>query len=139
MFRHCVLGTGALLYNQNLQSKTSPSYEELHDEQSPANKHAKSSCLAGYTMADPIKLGLVDEARLEAKVYGGIVAYNPAIELFAAAAGPGTLQIWRMNSQIVAQNSQRGEHVSVQAVRWKPDGRTPRESAVEGSVVRFQG
>lgn len=131
-----MLGTGALLYKTDLQSKTSPLYEELHDEQSPACKHAKSSCPAGYTMTDPIELGLVDEARLEARLHGGIVAYNPTIELFAAAAGPETLQIWRMNNQIVAQSSQRGERVSVQAVRWKPDGRTSQESAVEGSAVQ---
>lgn len=87
-------------------------------------------------MTDPIELGLVDEARLEAKLYGGIVAYNPTIELFAAATGPGTLQIWRMNNQIVAQNSQRGESVSVQAVRWKTDGRAPREPAVQTRLTR---
>ncbi|KAI1190193.1 anaphase-promoting complex, cyclosome, subunit 4-domain-containing protein [Nemania serpens] len=89
-------------------------------------------------MTDPIELGLVDEARLEAKLYGGIVAYNPTIELFAAATGPGTLQIWRMNNQIVAQNSQRGESVSVQAVRWKTDGQFLAVGWSDG-VVRLMG
>jgi anaphase-promoting complex subunit 4 len=75
-------------------------------------------------MTEPIKLGLVNESRLEPRVHEGIVTYNPAIELFAGAAGPTTLQIWRTNNQIVAKNSQRGERTSVQAVRWKSDGKT---------------
>lgn len=78
-------------------------------------------------MTEPIELGLVSESRLEPGLHEGIVTYNPTIELFAGAAGPTTLQIWRSNNQIVAKNSQRGEQASVQAVRWKPDGETRRE------------
>ncbi|KAI1128554.1 anaphase-promoting complex, cyclosome, subunit 4-domain-containing protein [Nemania abortiva] len=89
-------------------------------------------------MTEPIELSLVHELRLEPRVHGGIVTYNPTIELFAGAGGPTTLQIWRMNNQIVAKNSQRGERVSVQAVRWKPDGQFLAVGWSDG-VVRLMG
>jgi anaphase-promoting complex subunit 4 len=74
-------------------------------------------------MTEPIELGLLSESKLEPRLHSGIITYNPTIELFAGAAGPATLQIWRANNQIVAKSSQRGERESVQATRWKPDGR----------------
>ncbi|KAI0449526.1 anaphase-promoting complex, cyclosome, subunit 4-domain-containing protein [Xylaria acuta] len=89
-------------------------------------------------MTEPIELGLVDEARLEPRLHDGIVTYNPTIELFAGAAGPTTLQIWRANSQVVAKNSQRGERASVQAVRWKPDGQFLAVGWSDG-IVRLMG
>ncbi|KAI1149009.1 anaphase-promoting complex, cyclosome, subunit 4-domain-containing protein [Nemania diffusa] len=89
-------------------------------------------------MTEPIELGLVSESRLEPGLHEGIVTYNPTIELFAGAAGPTTLQIWRSNNQIVAKNSQRGEQASVQAVRWKPDGQFLAVGWSDG-VVRLMG
>ncbi|KAK5632045.1 hypothetical protein RRF57_007759 [Xylaria bambusicola] len=79
-------------------------------------------------MAEPIELRLVHESRLEPGLHGGIITYNPTIELFAGAAGPTTLQIWRANNQVVTKSSQRGERASVQAVRWKSDGNNGLES-----------
>ncbi|KAH8165819.1 hypothetical protein CIB48_g2440 [Xylaria polymorpha] len=89
-------------------------------------------------MTETIELGLVDESRLEPRLHDGIVTYNPTIELFAGAAGPTTLQIWRANNQVVAKNSQRGERASVQAVRWKPDGQFLAVGWSDG-VVRLMG
>ncbi|KAI3343526.1 anaphase-promoting complex, cyclosome, subunit 4-domain-containing protein [Ustulina deusta] len=89
-------------------------------------------------MTEPIELGLVDESRLEPRLHNGIVTYNPAIELFAGAAGPTTLQIWRANNQVVSKNSQRGERASVQAVRWKPDGQFLAVGWSDG-IVRLMG
>ncbi|KAI1426225.1 anaphase-promoting complex, cyclosome, subunit 4-domain-containing protein [Xylaria sp. FL1777] len=89
-------------------------------------------------MTEPIELGLVDESRLEPRLHGGLVTYNPTIELFAGAAGPTTLQIWRANNQIVAKNSQRGERATVQAVRWKPDGQFLAVGWSDG-IVRLMG
>ncbi|KAI0118914.1 anaphase-promoting complex, cyclosome, subunit 4-domain-containing protein [Nemania sp. FL0031] len=90
-------------------------------------------------MTEPIKLSLVHESRLEPKLHnGGIITYNPTIELFAGVAGPTTLQIWRSNNQIVAKSSQRGDRVSVQAIRWKPDGQFLAVGWSDG-VVRLMG
>ncbi|GAP86422.1 putative anaphase-promoting complex component Cut20 Apc4 [Rosellinia necatrix] len=89
-------------------------------------------------MTEPIKLGLIHGSKLEHKLHGGIVTYNPTIELFAGAAGPTTLQIWRRNNQVVAKNSQRGERESVQAIRWKPDGQFLAVGWSDG-VVRLMG
>ncbi|KAI1433985.1 anaphase-promoting complex, cyclosome, subunit 4-domain-containing protein [Xylaria sp. CBS 124048] len=73
-------------------------------------------------MAEPIKLDLLSESTLEPRISDGIITYNPTIEIFAGAAGPATLQIWRTNNQVVAKSTQRTEKETVQAVRWKPDG-----------------
>ncbi|KAI0971677.1 anaphase-promoting complex, cyclosome, subunit 4-domain-containing protein [Xylaria arbuscula] len=89
-------------------------------------------------MTEPIELSLVDESRLEPGLHGGIVTYNPTIELLAGAAGPATLQIWRANNQVVAKSSQRGEQASVQAVRWKPDGQFLAVGWSDG-IVRLMG
>lgn len=72
----------------------------------------------------PIELKLFGETetRLDPKPHGGLLTYNPSIELFARAAGPTSLQIWRSNGQVVAKVSQRGERETVQAIRWKADG-----------------
>jgi len=89
------------------------------------HEHAKSIRLASQlmTMTKPIELSLLSESRLEPRLHDGTITYNPTIELFAGAAGPGTLQIWRTTNQVVAKSSQRGEREFVQALRWKPDGR----------------
>ncbi|KAI1743615.1 anaphase-promoting complex, cyclosome, subunit 4-domain-containing protein [Xylaria scruposa] len=89
-------------------------------------------------MTEPIELGLIDESRLEPRLHDGIVTYNPTIELFAGAAGPTTLQIWRANNQVVAKHSQRGEQASVQAVRWRPDGQFLAVGWSDG-IVRLMG
>ncbi|KAI1180084.1 anaphase-promoting complex, cyclosome, subunit 4-domain-containing protein [Nemania sp. FL0916] len=89
-------------------------------------------------VAAPVELGLIDESRLEPRLHGGIVTYNPTIELFAGAAGPTTLQIWRSGNQVVAKNSQRGERASVQAVHWKADGQFLAVGWSDG-VVRLMG
>ncbi|RYO87821.1 hypothetical protein DL766_000724 [Monosporascus sp. MC13-8B] len=73
-------------------------------------------------MNKPIELKLLGEAQLDPKPHAGLLTYNPTIELFARAAGPTNLQVWRSNGQIVAKVSQRGERESVQAIRWKADG-----------------
>ncbi|RYP54554.1 hypothetical protein DL769_010329 [Monosporascus sp. CRB-8-3] len=72
-------------------------------------------------MTKPIELKLFGETQLDPKPHGGLLTYNPSIELFARAAGPTSLQIWRSNGQVVARVSQRGERESVQALRWKAD------------------
>ncbi|KAI1824853.1 anaphase-promoting complex, cyclosome, subunit 4-domain-containing protein [Xylaria intraflava] len=89
-------------------------------------------------MAEPIKLDLLSESKLEPALSGGIVSYNPTIELFAGAAGPATLQIWRTNNQVVAKSTQRGERESVQTVRWKPDGQFLAVAWSDG-IVRLMG
>lgn len=77
----------------------------------------------------PKQLGLLNHAKLEASVHGGFLTCNPIIELYAGAAGPKTLQIWRNEGQVVVKSSQRGEKESVQALCWKADGRSPGQSA----------
>ncbi|KAI3337047.1 anaphase-promoting complex, cyclosome, subunit 4-domain-containing protein [Xylariaceae sp. AK1471] len=89
-------------------------------------------------MTEPVELGLLSESRLEPRLQSGIVTYNPTIELFAGAAGPATLQIWRTNNQIVAKSSQRGEQELVQAARWKPDGQFLAVGWSDG-IVRLMG
>ncbi|KAI0527821.1 anaphase-promoting complex, cyclosome, subunit 4-domain-containing protein [Xylaria bambusicola] len=89
-------------------------------------------------MTEPIELRLLHESRLEPRLHGGIVTYNPTIELFAGAAGPTTLQIWRANNQVVTKNSQRGDRASVQAVRWKSDGQFLAVGWSDG-IVRLMG
>lgn len=74
-------------------------------------------------MAEPIQLGLMSHTVLDPKIHDGMLTYNPTIELFAGAAGSKTLQIWRSNGQVVVKSSQRGEKESVQALRWKPNGK----------------
>lgn len=76
-------------------------------------------------MTEPIEpqLRLLSESRLDPRPHDGLLIYNPAIELFAGAAGSKTLQIWRSNSQLVTKSSQRGEKDSIEALRWKADGR----------------
>ncbi|KAI8634954.1 anaphase-promoting complex, cyclosome, subunit 4-domain-containing protein [Xylariaceae sp. FL1651] len=89
-------------------------------------------------MAKPIELGLLSESRLEPRLHGRILTYNPTIELFAGAASPTTLHIWRSNSQIVAKSSQRGERETVQAVRWRADGQFLAVGWSDG-IVRLMG
>lgn len=74
-------------------------------------------------MTEPIELTLRNDLRLDPKPHNGLLTYNPAIELFAGAAGSKTLQIWRSNGQAVTKSSQRGERDTVEALRWKADGR----------------
>lgn len=74
-------------------------------------------------MTEPIELTLLSESRLDPRPHNGLLTYNPSIELFAGAAGPKTLQIWRSNSQVVTKSSQRGERDSVEALCWKADGK----------------
>lgn len=74
-------------------------------------------------MAEPVKLQAMSDAVLDPKIHDGMLTYNPTIELFAGAAGSKTLQIWRSNGQVVVKSSQRGEKESVQALRWKPNGK----------------
>jgi anaphase-promoting complex subunit 4 len=73
-------------------------------------------------MAEPITLQLLSETKLDPKPHGSLLTYNPSIELFARAAGPKTLEVWRSNAQSVVRSSQRGEKESVEALRWKTDG-----------------
>ncbi|KAI1818821.1 anaphase-promoting complex, cyclosome, subunit 4-domain-containing protein [Poronia punctata] len=89
-------------------------------------------------MAEPMELGLLSESRLDSKLSGRIVTYNPTIELFAVAADTGALQIWRTTNQVVAKSSQRGEQETVQALRWKPDGQFLAVGWADG-VVRLMG
>ncbi|KAI0395355.1 anaphase-promoting complex, cyclosome, subunit 4-domain-containing protein [Xylariaceae sp. FL0594] len=89
-------------------------------------------------MAQPIELGLLSESKLEPRLHDGLITYNPTIELFAGAAGPSTLQVWRTNNQVVAKSSQRGEQESVQALRWKPDGQFLAVGWSDG-VIRLMG
>ncbi|RYP31163.1 hypothetical protein DL767_005916 [Monosporascus sp. MG133] len=89
-------------------------------------------------MTKPIELKLFGETQLDPKPYGGLITYNPSIELFARAAGPTSLQVWRSNGQVVAKVSQRGERESVQAIRWKADGQFLAVGWSDG-VVRLMG
>lgn len=89
-------------------------------------------------MAEPIKVDLLSETKLDPKPHGGLLTYNPSIELFATAAGPRTLQIWRSNGQVVAKSSQRGEKESVEALQWKPDGQFLAVAWSDG-IVRLMG
>ncbi|RYP77702.1 hypothetical protein DL770_007048 [Monosporascus sp. CRB-9-2] len=89
-------------------------------------------------MTKPIELKLFGETQLDPKPHGGLITYNPSIELFARAAGPTSLQVWRSNGQIVAKVSQRGERESVQAIRWKADGQFLAVGWSDG-VVRLMG
>ncbi|KAI5928736.1 anaphase-promoting complex component Cut20/Apc4 [Camillea tinctor] len=89
-------------------------------------------------MTQPIELQLLSESRLDPPPRGGLLTYNPSIELFAGAAGSKTLQIWRSNGQVVTKSSQRGERDTVQAVQWKPDGQFLAVGWSDG-VVRLMG
>ncbi|CAJ2506065.1 Uu.00g001950.m01.CDS01 [Anthostomella pinea] len=89
-------------------------------------------------MTEPIQLKLASESRLDPKPHGGLLTYNPSIELFAGAAGPNTLQVWRSNGQVVIKSSQRGEREVVEAVRWKSDGQFLAVGWSDG-VVRLMG
>ena len=72
----------------------------------------------------PIELApFGEETRLDPKPHDCLLTYNPSIELFARAAGPTSLQVWRSNGQVVAKASQRGERETIQAIRWKADGK----------------
>ena len=74
--------------------------------------------------AKPIELrSFGEETRLDPKPHDRLLTYNPGIELFAWAAGPTSLQVWRSNGQVVAKVSQRGERETIQAIRWKADGK----------------
>ncbi|EMR64639.1 putative anaphase-promoting complex component cut20 apc4 protein [Eutypa lata UCREL1] len=88
----------------------------------------------------PIELKLFGEAetRLDPKPHEGLLTCNPSVELFAIAAGPTSLQIWRSNGQVVAKVSQRGERETVQAIRWKTDGQFLAVGWSDG-VVRLMG
>ncbi|KAI8960282.1 anaphase-promoting complex, cyclosome, subunit 4-domain-containing protein [Daldinia sp. FL1419] len=94
--------------------------------------------MQGVAMAEPIELTLRNDLRLDPKPHNGLLTYNPAIELFAGAAGPRTLQIWRSNGQAVTKSSQRGERDSVEALRWKADGQFLAVGWSDG-VVRLMG
>ena len=76
-------------------------------------------------MTEPIELELLSNSQLEPRVHNGLLTYNPTIELFAGSAGSKALQIWRSNGQVVTKSSQRGEKDSVEALRWKADGKLP--------------
>ncbi|KAI1340471.1 anaphase-promoting complex, cyclosome, subunit 4-domain-containing protein [Xylariaceae sp. FL0016] len=89
-------------------------------------------------MAQPIELKLFSESRLEPKPRGGLLTYNPNIELFAGAAGGKTLQIWRSNGQIVMKSTQRSERENVDAIRWRADGQFLAVAWSDG-VVRLMG
>lgn len=82
----------------------------------------------------PKPLGLLNHAKLEPGVHAGLLTCNPVIELYAGAAGPKTLQIWRNEGQVVVKSSQRGEKESVQALCWKADGRSPVHSVDRGRL-----
>ncbi|ORY69465.1 anaphase-promoting complex component Cut20/Apc4 [Pseudomassariella vexata] len=89
-------------------------------------------------MSEPIQLETLGETRLDPKPHGELLTYNPSIELFARAAGPKSLQIWRSNGQVVVKSSQRGEKESVEALRWKTDGQFLAVAWSDG-VVRLMG
>jgi anaphase-promoting complex subunit 4 len=73
-------------------------------------------------MVPPIQLEPLSDTRLDPRPHSGLLTLNPSIELFAWAAGPDSLQIWRTNGQVVVKSHQRGDEDSVEALRWKPDG-----------------
>ncbi|KAH6661346.1 anaphase-promoting complex, cyclosome, subunit 4-domain-containing protein [Truncatella angustata] len=89
-------------------------------------------------MAEPTTLQLLSETKLDPKPHGGLLTYNPSIELFARAAGSKTLQVWRSNGQSVIKSSQKGEKDSIQALRWKTDGEFLAVAWSDG-VVRLMG
>ncbi|KAI1654284.1 anaphase-promoting complex, cyclosome, subunit 4-domain-containing protein [Daldinia decipiens] len=89
-------------------------------------------------MTEPIELTLRNDLRLDPKPHNGLLTDNPAIELFAGAAGPRTLQIWRSNGQAVTKSSQRGKRDTVEALRWKADGQFLAVGWSDG-VVRLMG
>ncbi|KAI5859345.1 anaphase-promoting complex, cyclosome, subunit 4-domain-containing protein [Durotheca rogersii] len=78
------------------------------------------------------------ESRLDPPPHDGLLTYNPSIELFAGAAGPASLQIWRSNGQVVTKISQRGERDTVDALRWKADGQFLAVAWSDG-IVRLMG
>ncbi|KAK6218723.1 hypothetical protein LQW54_002646 [Pestalotiopsis sp. IQ-011] len=89
-------------------------------------------------MAEPVVLQQLSDTRLDPKPYGGLLTCNPGIELFARAAGPKTLEIWRSNGQTVVQTSQKGAKETVDALRWKTDGEFLAVGWSDG-VVRLMG
>ncbi|KAI1501279.1 anaphase-promoting complex component Cut20/Apc4 [Biscogniauxia marginata] len=89
-------------------------------------------------MTQAIELKLLSELRLDSSPRSGLLTYNPNIELFAGAAGSKSLQIWRSNGQVVTKSNKRGEHDTVEAVRWKPDGQFLAVGWSDG-VVRLVG
>lgn len=89
-------------------------------------------------MTEPIELTLFSESRLDPKPHNGLITYNPTIELFAGAAGPKALHIWRSNGQVVTKSSQRDERDSLETLRWKADGQFLAVGWSDG-VVRLMG
>ncbi|KAI1458241.1 anaphase-promoting complex, cyclosome, subunit 4-domain-containing protein [Annulohypoxylon moriforme] len=89
-------------------------------------------------MTESIELTLLSESKLDPRLHNSLLTYNPHIELFAGAAGPKTLQIWRSNSQVVTKSSQRGEKDNVEAICWKADGQFLAVGWSDG-VVRLMG
>lgn len=89
-------------------------------------------------MAESVVLQQLSNTRLDPKPYGGLLTCNPGIELFARAAGPKTLEVWRSNGQTVVQNSQKGAKETVDALRWKTDGEFLAVGWSDG-VVRLMG
>ncbi|ETS76021.1 hypothetical protein PFICI_12965 [Pestalotiopsis fici W106-1] len=93
-------------------------------------------------MAEPVvtaaALEPLSETRLDPKPHGELLTYNPSIELFARAAGPRTLEIWRSNGQSVVKASQKGDKQTVEALRWKTDGEFLAVGWSDG-VVRLMG
>lgn len=88
-------------------------------------------------MAEPVVLQQLSDTRLDPKPYGGLLTCNPGIELFARAAGPKTLEIWRSNGQTVVQTSQKGAKETVDALRWKTDGNVSRTLCKLSSILTF--
>lgn len=91
-------------------------------------------------MAEPVAAALepLSETRLDPKPHGELLTYNPSIELFARAAGPRTLEIWRSNGQSVVKASQKGDKQTVDALKWKTDGEFLAVGWSDG-VVRLMG
>jgi hypothetical protein len=72
-------------------------------------------------MAGHLELMLLSTSKLSSPVTGGLITYNPVIDL-AATAGDGSsvLHIWRANDQLVCKHTERNQKVD--AICWKKDG-----------------
>ena len=88
---------------------------------------------------EPHQLHLASESRLDPPTHRALVTHNPSIELAARAAGPKSVQVWRANGQTVSKSSQRGERESVEALRWRSDGKPESMVPLVGIVTAKHG
>jgi anaphase-promoting complex subunit 4 len=79
-------------------------------------------------MEDPVKLSLLSEKTLHQPADPRLLAYCPSMDLVAFASTDQQVWIYRLNGQRVYGASQKGSALTVESVRWKPNGQSNLKS-----------